>query len=103
MSLTLNESLNNLQLSGIRRITALAKQTPGCVLLTLGEPDADTVPAVKAGVTAALNDNWTHYPPNNGHEFLRQALSDHMANPRHQLYRQLLDERSPLCRRHCLH
>lgn len=82
MSLTLNESLNNLQLSGIRRITALAKQTPGCVLLTLGEPDADTAPAVKAEVTAALNDNWTHYPPNNGHEFLRQALSDHMANLR---------------------
>ena len=46
MSLTLNESLNNLQLSGIRRITALAKQTPGCVLLTLGAPDADTAPAV---------------------------------------------------------
>lgn len=82
MSLTLNESLNNLQLSGIRRITALAKQTPGCILLTLGEPDADTAPQVKAQVTTALDDNWTHYPPNNGHEFLRQALSDHMAQKR---------------------
>ena len=82
MSLTLNESLNNLQLSGIRRITALAKQTPGCILLTLGEPDADTAPQVKAQVAAALDDNWTHYPPNNGHEFLRQALSDHMAQKR---------------------
>lgn len=82
MSLILNESLNNLQLSGIRRITALAKETPGCILLTLGEPDADTAPEVKAEVSSSLDANWTHYPPNNGHEFLRQALSDHMANQR---------------------
>lgn len=82
MSLILNESLNNLQLSGIRRITALAKETPGCILLTLGEPDADTAPEVKAEVSTSLDANWTHYPPNNGHEFLRQALSDHMANQR---------------------
>ena len=39
MALTTNTALAQLQPSGIRRITAFAKQTPGCILLTLGEPD----------------------------------------------------------------
>lgn len=79
MALTLNESLDNLQLSGIRRITAKAKQTPGCILLTLGEPDGNTAEAVKAEVAASLAENDTHYPPNNGKDFLREAIASHMA------------------------
>ncbi len=79
MALTLNESLDNLQLSGIRHITAKAKQTPGCILLTLGEPDGNTAEAVKAEVAASLAENDTHYPPNNGKDFLREAIAAHMA------------------------
>lgn len=79
MALTLNESLDNLQLSGIRRITAKVKQTPGCILLTLGEPDGNTAEAVKAEVAASLAENDTHYPPNNGKDFLREAIAAHMA------------------------
>lgn len=79
MALTLNESLDNLQLSGIRRITAKAKQTPGCILLTLGEPDGNTAEVVKAEVAASLAENDTHYPPNNGKDFLREAIAAHMA------------------------
>ncbi len=75
MALTLNESLNNLQLSGIRRITAKAKQKPGCILLTLGEPDGNTAEPVKACVAASLAENDTHYPPNNGKDFLREAIA----------------------------
>lgn len=78
MALVLNESLGNLQLSGIRRITAKAKQTPGCILLTLGEPDGNTPDAVKAGVVMSLAENDTHYPPNNGKDFLREAIAEHM-------------------------
>ena len=78
MAPTLNESLDNLQLSGIRRITAKAKQTPGCILLTLGEPDGNTADAVKAEVAASLAENDTHYPPNNGKDFLREAIAAHM-------------------------
>ena len=36
MALTTNTALEQLQPSGIRRITAFAKQTLGCILLTLG-------------------------------------------------------------------
>ncbi len=65
MALTTNTALAQLQPSGIRRITAFAKQTPGCILLTLGEPDGNTADAVKEEAKS-LAANETHYPPNNG-------------------------------------
>lgn len=76
---TFNTALDRLQLSGIRRITALAKETPGCVLLTLGEPDGNTAKPIKAEVAGALERNMTHYPPNNGYPFLREAIAQRMA------------------------
>ena len=79
MALTMNTALAELQPSGIRRITAFAKQTPGCILLTLGEPDGNTAESVKAKVAESLAANETHYPPNNGTAELRKALSAHMA------------------------
>ena len=78
MSLTMNAVLGALQPSGIRRITARAKQREGCVLLTLGEPDGDTAQAVKDEVAASLAAADTHYPPNNGYEYARAAVAEHM-------------------------
>lgn len=78
MALITNTALSQLKPSGIRRITAFAKQTPGCILLTLGEPEGDTLQAVKAKVTESLAANETHYPPNNGTLALREALCAHM-------------------------
>ena len=57
MALTTNTALAQLQPSGIRRITAFAKQTPGCILLTLGEPDGNTADAVKEEVAKSLAAN----------------------------------------------
>ncbi len=78
MALTINTALAQLQPSGIRRITAFAKQTPGCILLTLGEPDGNTADVVKEEVAKSLAANETHYPPNNGTVELRRAISAHM-------------------------
>ena len=78
MALTTNTALAQLQPSGIRRITAFAKQTPGCILLTLGEPDGNTADVVKEEVAKSLAANETHYPPNNGTVELRRAISAHM-------------------------
>ena len=78
MALTTNTALAQLQPSGIRRITAFAKQTPGCILLTLGEPDGNTADVVKEEVAKSLAANETHYPPNNGTVELRCAISAHM-------------------------
>lgn len=72
----LNQNLNSLQRSGIRVFTNLARQTPGCSMLTIGEPDQDTPDSIKQAVIAAVEANMTHYPPNQGTEHLRQAIAD---------------------------
>ena len=62
----LNQNLNSLERSGIRRFTNMAKEVPGCVMFTLGEPEFDTPAAIKAAAVAALEQNRTHYAPNQG-------------------------------------
>lgn len=79
MALQTNLDLSRLATSGIRRFTALANQTPGCVKLTLGEPEFDTPAEVKAAVSASLDRGLTHYPPNNGRAELLGALSSYMS------------------------
>lgn len=71
---TMNRELLTLQPSGIRRFTALAKATPGCAMLTIGEPDFDTPASIKAACKQALDENKTHYPANAGDAVLRQAI-----------------------------
>ena len=71
----MNENLSRLKRSGIRRFTNLAKTVDGCVMLTLGEPDADTPEAIKAAALTALFQNMTHYAPNQGLEGLRSAIA----------------------------
>ncbi len=73
--IALNQNLNNLQRSGIRRFTNLAKEVPDCVMLTIGEPDHDTPEPIKAAAVAALERNRTHYAPNQGTEELRRAIA----------------------------
>ena len=75
-----NSDLAQLATSGIRRITRLATQTPGCVRLTLGEPEFDTPEPVRAAVVASLARGLTHYPPNNGRPELLGALSSYLAS-----------------------
>ena len=71
----LNRTLLPLQPSSIRTFTALANATPGCVKLTIGEPDLNTPDAVKAAAVSALEANRTHYAPNQGNADLRQAIA----------------------------
>ena len=72
----LNKNLLPLQRSGIRVYTNLARQTPDCAMLTIGEPDLDTLESIKAAVAASLAANQTHYAPNQGTARLRQAVAD---------------------------
>ena len=71
----LNDHILKLQRSGIRRFTNLAKETPGCVMLTIGEPDFDTPQPIKDALVTALAENQTHYAPNQGTPALRQAIA----------------------------
>ena len=72
----LNQNLSTLKRSAIRVYSNLARETPDCAMLTIGEPDFDTPEAIKAAVTAALNANQTHYAPNQGTLALRKAVAE---------------------------
>lgn len=71
----LNENLSKLRRSEIRVFTNLARQTPDCVALTIGEPDFPTPAPVKAAAREALERDETHYAPNQGTSELRQAIA----------------------------
>ena len=73
----LNSNLLRLQRSGIRRFTNMAREVPGCVMLTIGEPDLATPENIKAAACAALAQDMTHYAPNQGTVQLRQAIAEH--------------------------
>jgi len=72
----LNNYVNQLIPSGIRRFTALAKATPGCISLTIGEPDLDTPQPICQAAAAAISAGRTHYAPNKGTDALRQAIAE---------------------------
>lgn len=71
----LNQNLLSLQRSGIRVYTNLARQTPGCAMLTIGEPDFDTPSEIRQAAQAALDANETHYAPNQGIVPLREKIA----------------------------
>ena len=71
----LNENLSKLRRSEIRVFTNLARQTPDCVALTIGEPDFPPPAPVKAAAREALERDETHYAPNQGTPELRQAIA----------------------------
>lgn len=75
MPLTVKSTLNNLGKSAIRTFAEMGSHTPGCIGLTLGEPDAHTADVIKQQAIMQLEANDTHYPPNNGKPFLREAIS----------------------------
>ena len=72
----LNQNLTPLKRSAIRVFSNLARETPDCAMLTIGEPDFDTPEAIKAAAIAALNANQTHYAPNQGTLALRKAVAE---------------------------
>lgn len=71
----MNPVLNILEPSGIRRFNALADATPGCIKLTLGEPDFDTPQPIRRALTRALEAGRTHYAPNRGTGELCRAIA----------------------------
>ena len=72
----LNRNLYSLQRSQIRVYTNMAKETPDCAMLTIGEPDFDTPEAIKLAAMASLQANQTHYAPNQGTVALRNAVAE---------------------------
>jgi aspartate/methionine/tyrosine aminotransferase len=65
-----------LELSGIRKMMALAAKMPDVIRLEVGEPDFDTPAYICAAVKADLDSSaYTHYTPVAGYPELRRALA----------------------------
>ncbi len=73
----LNQNLSSLKRSQIRVYTNMAREIPDCAMLTIGEPDFDTPEVIKAAAIAALQNNQTHYSPNQGTLALRTAVAEY--------------------------
>ena len=71
----MNANILNMKPSGIRRFTALARATPGCKMLTIGEPDFDTPAPIREAAAQAMAEGLTHYAPNKGTDSLRKAIA----------------------------
>ena len=72
----LNSNLSSLKRSPIRLFTNLARQTPGCAMLTIGEPDFDTPENIREAAVSAIRAGSTHYAPNQGTPDLRAAVAE---------------------------
>lgn len=59
-----------------RRSRELQAKGIDVISLSLGEPDLNAPEHVKKAAKAAIDDNWSHYPPVAGYADLRQAISD---------------------------
>ncbi len=86
MSLTFNARLHDVGTSRIRAFNTLAKQTPGCISLTIGEPDFDTPEPICDAVIHSLQNKETHYCPNAGSDELRAKAASFENGRRHTAY-----------------
>ena len=77
----LNRRLQANPKSPIRRIGEEAAAIPGCLRLTIGEPDFDAPLAVRQKIAGAILAGDTHYPPNAGIPELRAEVAS-MLNAR---------------------
>ena len=71
----LNQNLYALKRSAIRVYSNMARETPDCAMLTIGEPDFDTPEAICAAAVAAIQAGQTHYAANQGTPALRKAVA----------------------------
>lgn len=75
----LNPTVTALQKSGIRAITQEARSIPGCMFLTIGEPDGVMPAHIKDAIADSLMADATHYPPNAGEDALRKSVAAYVS------------------------
>ena len=76
MSIKLNENIQKIETSLIRRFNDMAVRQNAELFLTLGEPAFNTPDSVKQACVDALFQNKTHYGPNTGIKELREKVSE---------------------------
>ena len=86
MAVTLNENIQKIETSLIRRFNDMAVKQNAELFLTLGEPAFDTPASVKEACVKALYENKTHYGPNTGIKELREAVAEFERKKNHLDY-----------------
>ena len=74
----MNENLNNVKISGIRRFFNKVKKVDGAISLTLGQPDFKTPKEIKYGMIKAIEEDKTVYTDNFGLLELRKEISTYL-------------------------
>ncbi|WP_088013904.1 aminotransferase A [Gottfriedia acidiceleris] len=72
----INESVKEIQISGIRKFAQKIEKYENVIALTLGQPDFPTPAPIKEAAIHAINQNQTVYTPNAGLPALRNAASN---------------------------
>ena len=76
MALTVNPRVQQIEPSGIRKISNQLTNYPDAINLTIGQPDYPTPERIKEAAVKAISDNKTTYSHNAGLLELRQAASN---------------------------
>ena len=77
--MNMNNNVQSIQISGIRRFFNKVAEVPGALSLTIGEPDFPVPEEIKNAMISAINNNKTKYTSNLGLEELRRELSSNLA------------------------
>lgn len=79
MSSKVSDRVNNLSESATLAMAAKSRELKAqgidIISLSLGEPDFDTPDFIKDAANEAIKNNFTHYPPVNGYQDVREAIS----------------------------
>ncbi|KQL36467.1 aromatic amino acid aminotransferase [Bacillus sp. FJAT-25509] len=76
MNRFINESVKEIQISGIRKFAQKIEKYDNVIALTLGQPDFPTPAPIKEAAIHAINQNQTVYTPNAGLPALRNSASN---------------------------
>lgn len=74
----MNNRLEKIQISGIRRFAEKVKKVDGAVSLTLGQPDFNVPKAVSDSMIRAINEGKTTYTSNAGLDELREEICNYL-------------------------
>lgn len=75
----MNENLNKVKISGIRKFYNEVQNVEGAISLTLGQPDFNLPISIKEGLISAINENKTDYTSNLGIVELREEICKYLS------------------------
>lgn len=74
----MNENLNKVKISGIRKFYNEVQKVEGAISLTLGQPDFNLPISIRDGLINAINENKTTYTSNAGIVELREEICKYL-------------------------